>query len=81
MTETEHLINQAAYELQIGVKDIETPSDPLALYKVTITRKDGSDAILHVAGNASYETIHKLIKDNSKSEVAAERNNQTEIKE
>ena len=66
-----HLIKQAAYELGTEVKSIETPDDPLALHKFTITRRDGSDCELHVAGNASFETIHKLIKDNGRSEAAS----------
>lgn len=67
MTNAAQLIKQAAYELQITITDLKEPDDPLAIHQFTIKRKDGSDCTLNVAGNATFEIIHALIKDNCKS--------------
>lgn len=71
MTETAHLISQAARELQIGGVVITTADQT---HHVEFRRKDGSDAKLEIKEGAGFKTVFAALKAEHKSEVAAARN-------
>ena len=71
MSETDHLIAQAARELQIGGVVITTADQT---HHVEFVRKDGSDAKLEITEGADFKTVFAALKAEHKSEVAAARN-------
>lgn len=69
MTETEHLIHQAARELQIDER-LTTTVAPMGIV-ATFKRKDGSDGGVFFRFGAEFTEIIARLRDESKSEVKA----------
>ncbi len=71
MTETEHLISQAARELQVSGVVIATDGNS---HHVEFARKDGTTANIEIKEGADFKTVFAALKAEHKSEVAAARN-------
>lgn len=73
MTEAEHLIRQAARELQITVTIVTKAAEPdlktmevINTYKVTFFRNNGDAAEIEITDGMDYIAIHDALKAGNK---------------